>query len=315
MTLKIILILLILYVVFILGPAVVVYFMMFRPSEGRSFDNTDYTGTYYEPYLPVLIPAYARMKKREYREVKMDADGITLTADLLVTGSKKTAILFHGYHATPLMNFALPGEFLLKEDRNLLLIHERAHGKSGGKLSGMGLLEQEDVLKWIAYAKNTLGAEDIVLWGMSMGCTALSYASSKIDDPSVTGLILDCGFVSPKAQILSEGRKRHLPNALIYPVIAGLAKLISGIDLSAETIDSVKKNRIPALFLHGEADTSVPVEDTLRAYEACTAEKELFTVPGAGHTLAFVAGGVKAEETVRRFLNKNILKEEENHHG
>ena len=54
------------------------------------------------------------------------------------------------------------------------------------------------------------------------------------------------------------------------------------------TIDAVKRNRLPILFIHGESDDFVPCEMTRRAYEAAICEKYIFTVPEAGHGQSYL---------------------------
>ena len=53
-------------------------------------------------------------------------------------------------------------------------------------------------------------------------------------------------------------------------------------------VRAMENNRLPVLFVHGEADTFVPPEMTMRAYRACRTEKQLVLVPGAGHGMSYL---------------------------
>ena len=55
----------------------------------------------------------------------------------------------------------------------------------------------------------------------------------------------------------------------------------------ASALKQLTKVNVPVLFVHGEADTFVPTEMVYRLYEACPTEKELLTIPRAGHGTAF----------------------------
>ena len=50
-----------------------------------------------------------------------------------------------------------------------------------------------------------------------------------------------------------------------------------------DTTLALRMNRLPVLFFHGQEDTYVWPENTLRNYELCRAEKELVLVPNARH--------------------------------
>src|SRR5439155_335528 len=44
--------------------------------------------------------------------------------------------------------------------------------------------------------------------------------------------------------------------------------------------------KVPLLVLHGEADTTVPLEQGRRVFEAAPEPKRFFAIPAAGHSLA-----------------------------
>lgn len=66
----------------------------------------------------------------------------------------------------------------------------------------------------------------------------------------------------------------------------------------------MKRNKIPVLFIHGDADNYVPMWMTIKNYEACAAPKELYIVPGAGHALAFSKDMEEGKRRIKDFINK-----------
>ena len=79
------------------------------------------------------------------------------------------------------------------------------------------------------------------------------------------------------------------------------------IDLDADaytTLDAMKTCRVPILFVHGEADTFVPVEMTLENYEACHAPKRLLIVPGANHGMSYFWNRTGYENAVKTFFRE-----------
>ena len=58
---------------------------------------------------------------------------------------------------------------------------------------------------------------------------------------------------------------------------------------------------IPLLFIHGDADTIVPLHHSQRLYELAGFPKDLWVVPGAGHIQAM------KDKEVRRRLKQYLL--------
>ena len=58
------------------------------------------------------------------------------------------------------------------------------------------------------------------------------------------------------------------------------------------------------LFLHGEADSFVPLSMTEENFAACRAEKRLYTVPGAGHAQSFGVDPEGCKRALREFLER-----------
>ena len=84
--------------------------------------------------------------------------------------SKKVAILCHGYKGTSYRDFSGGATEFINMGYNVILIDERAHGKSEGHSITFGLKERMDVLGWLDFAKNKFGLDyDYVLVGISMG--------------------------------------------------------------------------------------------------------------------------------------------------
>ena len=80
----------------------------------KPLNECDLTETQYKPYIDVLYKDMEDMAKKEYEEVTLDSfDGYKLKANYYNNNSNKTAILIHGYKATPLNNFSTIGLYLL----------------------------------------------------------------------------------------------------------------------------------------------------------------------------------------------------------
>ena len=68
----------------------------------------------------------------------------------------------------------------------------------------------------------------------------------------------------------------------------------------------MKKTNLPILYIHGEADTFVPVKMVHELYEATPSEKDLYLVPKAEHGNAYDINPALYEEKVRSFSANHI---------
>lgn len=301
-------VLILLYAVFIAGPAISAFFVVFSRKNGLDPDEIDPKNSYFAPYLPEMREAAQELKAQDKKAVSLQSrDGVRLDADWYDSGADTLAICMHGFRSTPLTSFCILGRELRSMGCDLLLVRERAHGSSGGKRSSLGLLESEDLLEWIDWAQTHTGAKKILPCGVSMGAAAIAIASDKIRSEKVRAMILDCGFASPYEQMVSDCGKWHLPGRVMVPVIALCARIFLHADLKTSACDSLSRTTVPALFLHGTADVSVPIEQGERCYAACASEKERIVVEGAQHTLSLVKGGEPVKERVRAFVKKHVL--------
>ena len=93
-----------------------------------------------------------------------------------------------------------------------------------------------------------------------------------------------------------------IPNDLHVDLIS---QVFAGFGLKDVSIPEImKRNKIPVLFIHGDADNYVPMWMTIKNYEACAAPKELYIVPGAGHALAFSKDMEEGKRRIKNFIEK-----------
>lgn len=296
------------FVVFVAAPLLIIFWCIFSRKKNSTFASEGHVRAYHVPYADRLKASEDRIKTLPFHEVHMTArDGTVLAGLYLDGGYDKTAIMLHGYRADPKEPFFVYGERMYKAGYNLLLPWHRAHGKSGGKHTMLGLQEQYDVIDWIEWEDVHANISKILLVGLSMGSTTIEYASDKINNAKVGAMILDSGFSSPYEQLMCDFKKRHTPGAILMPAITMLVRILYHFDIRKTVYDSLKNTTIPAFFVHGDADESVSVEYGLRSYQSCTSDKELFVARGANHTMSFVTASENEWGNLFGFINKFII--------
>ena len=289
--------------------ATVIFFTILRKKDDPVFDEgkVDLSVTHYAPYEDKLVGCIKRMRGEKFDELCITShDGKKLYADYYDRGYDKTAIMVHGYRSNALNNFSYIGGKLLDRGYNLLFIYHRAHGKSEGKFIAMGQREYKDLLQWVELIAAKESVKKIIIYGTSMGAATVGYASDKIKSDKVKMLALDCGFTSYYDQLsyLIKSGHAHVLLAGIFPFF--FWGWLTGVRLTRSVTGCIKKSTYPMCFIHGESDTSVPIEHTLKNFEACPNDKLLITVPQAGHTTSLLVGGEEKTEEFTSFLDTMI---------
>lgn len=233
-------------------------------------------------------------------------DGTPLTGTLFRAEREQClVILVHGYRSSGRADFCCAAQPFLAAGRSLLMIDERACGRSGGKSITYGAREQYDVQAWAEYAAGRFPGLPLVLEGMSMGAAVVLMAAGLPLPATVRGVIADCGYTSAREIILYTLMRRGYPAAAVWPFLRAGARLWGGFDpadVSAE--DSLRRARVPVLFIHGEADPMVPCAMGRRNFAACASPKRIVTVPGAGHGFSFLTDPEKVRAAIDAFLSE-----------
>lgn len=291
-----------LYVVFLIIPSIVSFFLIFMRHQAKDYTRESIKGSQYEPYGDVLLKAIQDLKSIPAEQVEIKSvDGLTLRGLYLDNGAEKTAICVHGYYATPYNNFSVVALQLIKEGFNILLPSQRASNLSDGKLGGLGIMERLDVKSWVRFSERR-GAEKILLYGMSMGATTVGLAIDRLKNTRVSGIVWDSGFSSPKNQLIKRAEDHKAPGRLMAPWIRLMGLLIFRADLYEDVADHLKDSEIPMFFMHTKCDNQVPVSDTEGLYEVCTAPKMRLFPEEGGHTLSFLAGKEKSKSMLHTFI-------------
>lgn len=214
---------------------------------------------------------------------------------------------FHGYRGTAVRDFCGGSQISFELGHNVLLVDQRAQGKSEGHAITFGIKESKDCLCWIRYAAERFGADiPVTLYGVSMGGTTVLMASGMELPDNICCIVADCPFSDPETIIRKVCGDMGLPHKLAYPFIALGARIFGGFRLSdGDAAKAVKHAKVPILIIHGEEDRFVPCEMSKRIC-AKNPLVELVTFPGAGHGLSFVTDRLRYEKMVRAFLEKHV---------
>ncbi len=243
------------------------------------------------------------------QELSIRNDDLILYADRYIHPHPRGRILlFHGYRSIAETDFACVMNSYYSAGFELILVDQRAHGKSGGNWIGFGVLERRDCLAWIQYLNQEFGRIPTYLCGISMGASTVLMATGQSLPTNIRGVVADCGFTSPKDIISYIMKKKlHLPSRLLLPILSCFSKLFAGYFFGEYSVAAaMKSNTLPILFIHGKADRFVPSDMTIQNYRACQTEKKLILVEGAGHGTAFLQDRENVEKEILNFLDTHL---------
>lgn len=306
--LKILLIILCAVIVLFLLMAVVFFIYTFVRKEKESRiiykkGDKEYFGEYYDAVADGVN--YIASLKFEEHWIK-SFDGLSLYGRYLKNGdSKKTVLLFHGYRSCGDKDFSGSFKYYVDSGFNVLLVDQRAHMKSQGKIITFGVKESRDVISWIDYTIKTYGKDkELFLIGLSMGAATVLF-STRFDMPdNVKGVIADCGFNSPEKIIRKVAHQNFRINGfLLMPVMNLFCLIFGGFSVYSVSSEKALGNfKKPVLFIHGTADDFVPCEMSVSGYGAANEPKILCTVEGAPHGMSYLVDTKKVQQAFSDFI-------------
>ncbi len=243
------------------------------------------------------------------RIVMKSNDGLRLAAYYLPPKeqSDKVLILMHGYRNDGFGDFSGLVRFYHEMGYHLLVPHQRSHGESEGRYICFGVKERYDLKQWTEYiVKRMKGRCKVFLSGISMGGATVLMAAGLDLPKQVKGIIADCAFTSPWDIFSSVMNLNfHVPKTPVLQVADIISRKRAGFAFKeCSTLDCMRENRIPVLFIHGGTDTFVPTQMSYRNYETCTAPKELLIVERAAHATSNMVAPEIYRDKVIGFMEK-----------
>jgi len=264
----------------------------------------------YDPYREEMRRIYHQLNNRPCEFVSIRSrDGLTLSGRYYhIKDGAPLDIGFHGYRSHPITDFSGGTELSFQMEHNVLLIDERAHGRSEGYTISFGIQERLDLLEWVNYAVRRFGSDvPILLYGVSMGGATVLMASDLDLPQNVKGIIADCPYAKPLDIILYVGERTSFPNWLIKPFAILAARIYGNFDLQeTDALNAVKNAKVPILIIHGEEDRYVPCWMSEPVAQANPEKVQRFTFPGAAHGISYLVDTPRYHQIVKVFVHKVI---------
>ncbi|HEY4380987.1 MAG TPA: alpha/beta fold hydrolase [Acidobacteriaceae bacterium] len=218
------------------------------------------------------------------------SDGAVLRAWFVVPPkpNNKAVVALHGITDNRL-GAAGFGDYFLAHGYSVLLPDSREHGTSGGAVATYGILERDDVRRWVAWLREQSPGCTYLL-GESMGA-AIGLQAAAVT-PQLCAVAVESPY-STFREISYErlGRETGLGTLFWRTVgrpVVEVAILYAGarydVNLpNAEPKAAVASSRVPTLLIAGTADKNIPPHHAQELEAACPSHCVLWIVAGAGH--------------------------------
>lgn len=218
----------------------------------------------------------------------------------------KTAIIVHGYRDCNI-KFLYLARMYNELGFHVLLPDLAAHGQSQGEAIQMGWKDADDLLLWCGVADSLFSTElqetHILVHGVSMGAATVMNCSGRDVPAGVKGFVADCGYTSVWDEFAEQLQAQFsLPAFPMMHIASLLCEWKYGWNFQeAAPIESLRKSRLPMLFIHGTADDFVPTRMVHELYDAKPADKKLWLAPDAGHALSYLCHPEEYTARIRTF--------------
>ncbi|MDD4734243.1 MAG: alpha/beta hydrolase [Bacilli bacterium] len=191
---------------------------------------------------------------------------------------------------------------------NVIVVDLRGHGQSEGNYIGMGWKDRRDIVDWINYILTDNPNDNIILYGVSLGASAVMMTTGEKLPQNVKLAIEDSGCTS--AWELFEYQlklKKSLPPFLVISSAEVVTFIKNGYFLGlASSVKQLSNNKLPILFIHGDKDEVVPLEMLDKLYNSTTSFKEKLIVEDAGHTQAAITNPVLYWGAIEKFIERYL---------
>ena len=231
-------------------------------------------------------------------------DGVALSGWFVpCAGSKRGVVLLHGNGSTR-AQMSARARLLRAHGWAVLLYDARGHGRSGGELVSVGLLEARDLRGAIDFLKSC-GISEIGCLGASQGGATIALAAPL--PAEVRWVVLESVYPDIATALDRRFRRSlHMPGWLAGAFLLPVAEWRLGVKTAdIAPLRGVAQLTCPVLVIGGERDEHTTAADTRALFAAAREPKSLWLVPGAAHVDLYGAAGGEYERRLLAFIESH----------
>lgn len=215
---------------------------------------------------------------------------------VIIIAGRTEALLYSYYFAEPYR----------QSGYNVLVIDNRSHGKSDGRISALGYREYADILRWSAFLHDDLGNRQVFLHGICIGASHALFALTSDNCPDyMQGMVSEGMFTN-----FYDSLKNHIKEAKqpVYPALwelRGYIRLFAGYDIKKDgPVFRIHKLNKPILMLQSKEDLYSLPEKAKELYAKCPAPKRLVYFDKGAHSHIKINNSAKYDKVIIDFLKE-----------
>jgi uncharacterized protein len=218
-----------------------------------------------------------------------------------VKSPKGIVVLFPPYGASK-QALLSPSQILHDLDYDTLMVDFRGAGGSSGSDTTLGIREASDVVRAIAYVRQKWPDRPIILYGASMGASAVMRAIA-LEGVAPVAIIIE----SPFDRLLHTVRHRFeamgIPSFPASELIVWWGGWQQGIDGFAHNpVEYAKKIECPVLLMYGTRDGRVTLAEVESIFHNIRPRKQLVLFSAVGHGSLASDDPIEWKKQVQQFL-------------
>jgi fermentation-respiration switch protein FrsA (DUF1100 family) len=220
------------------------------------------------------------------------------------TRGQGAVLLLHGVHGNRLQMLGR-ARLLHRAGLAVLLVDLQGHGETRGDAITFGARESRDAMAaWRALATLAPGERTGVV-GFSLGGAAALLGEGPLP---VDACVLEAVYPTITEAASDRLRLRlGAAGATLAPLLVAQLPLWAGVSPSAlRPIDAIGRLRAPLLLIAGERDDRTTLDESRRLFDAASAPKALWVVPGAGHEDFQARAPAEYDARVVAFLREHL---------
>lgn len=219
------------------------------------------------------------------------------------TANGDWVMLFHGQadNRYGMMPYA---DFLVRAGYSVVMMDSRASGVSGGAMATYGWKERWDTKNVVSALYTATEPRRLYALGESMGA-AIALQSAAVE-PRISAVVAEASFSNLREVTYDYAGLQFSPwlgKTLFRPATTTALRVAEkeggfrASDVSPEK--AVAARAFPVLLICGTLDRKIPCRHSEQIFRAAKGPKQLWIVPGTGHTAAL---GTEPAEFKRRVL-------------
>lgn len=248
---------------------------------------------------------WAERYKAQKREVDVYSGKYHLFGEYFDFGFDKAAIIIAGRTETLLYSYYF-AEPYRAAGFNVLVIDNRSHGKSDGRLNSLGYHEHKDILRWARFLHDDCKNSGVFLHGICIGASNALFALTAEECPAyMMGMAAEGMFTTFYESLYYHIKEMKQPVRPAIWEVRMYLRLFTGYDIKNDgpifRIGALKK---PILMLQSKEDKYSLPERAKDLYAKCAAPKRLVYFEKGAHSHIKINAPEKYDKIIVDFLSE-----------